>query len=75
MLSPNVQVPRACSRKVGVFQKPRRVGSQDQNSRIMKAVLEPPRLGVAGSWFSHRILRRLKHDIELEVIRGMVRLF
>jgi len=41
----------------------------------MKAVLEPPRLGVAGSWFSHRILRRLKHDIELEVIRGMVRLF
>jgi len=38
-------------------------------------MLKPPRLGVAGSWFSHRILRRLKHDIELEVIRGMVRLF
>ncbi len=27
VMSPNVQVPRACSRKVGVFQKPRRVGS------------------------------------------------
>jgi hypothetical protein len=38
----------------------------------MKAALEPPRLGMVGSWFSHRILRRSKHNIELEVIRGMV---
>ena len=75
MLSPNVQVPRACSRKVGVFQKPRRVASQVQNSRIMKTVLEPPRLGVAGSWFGHRILRRSKHDIVLEMKRGMMPLF
>lgn len=41
----------------------------------MKAVLEPPRLGVAGSWFGDRILRRSKHDIELEVKRGMLLLF
>ena len=41
----------------------------------MKAALELRRLGMVGSWFSHRILRRLKHDIELEVKRGMVLLF
>jgi hypothetical protein len=38
----------------------------------MKAALEPPRLGVAGSWFSNGIIRRSKHDIELEVKSGMV---
>ena len=72
VLSPNLQVLRACSRKVGVLQKPCRVSSQDQNSRIMKAVLKLLRLGVAGLWFSYRTLRQPKHNIELEVKRGMV---